>query len=129
MTIPEPRSTHVVRRGAAETPCWCAAPRDHLIGEEILTPAQIAARAITNVGWTLDPGGFRIATAHAAQAVIETAAAVTNRIRARHSAGHWCIDAEGRPDMFHPDRSLGFNWPCPELEYLGQIDAEFGVLR
>ena len=66
----------------------------------------------------------------AAKAMLPVAVkAVTDKVRALHRGPHWCIDAEGRPDMFHPDRTLGFGWPCYELTLLDQIEAEMGVRR
>ena len=59
--------------------------------------------------------------ATAALAVIVPA--VTEQVRALHESHHWCISDEGTPDMFSPDKSLGFPWPCRERPLLDELDA------
>lgn len=74
--------------------------------------------------WELLPEYWRrIFRAQATAALAVIVPAVTEQIRALHESHHWCISDEGTPDMFSPDKSLGFPWPCRERHLLDELDA------
>lgn len=104
------------------------------------TREQIAARVVADVSWTMDPHGFRIATAHAAAGVSAGVKAVTDRVREMHirhvdiHADHpinrgWACCGSVQLHLTFPEACAVCRdevWPCAWIRWADQIDAELG---